>query len=353
MYDDTHAAWEYTGNWLTYNGSGPYADTLHYTDTANSTATFVFQGPARFVLYYSKMSNRGSFEVWVDGTLLTTIDAYSSSALWQQTYTSPMYSDGDSHIVVIKKVGSGRGDVDAIQISADFIFSDGFESRDFSSWTSNWTDDGDLSVSAAAKYQGDFGMEALIDDTGSIYVYDDTPRAEKGYRARFYFDPNSLVMSSGDHHTIFDGQDTATTAQIFTVGMNYDNGDYRLYASARRDNYSWGYTGYHTISDDWHVLEIEWQAASAAGANDGYLKLWIDDTLVDTISSVDNDTYSTGQIKLGATSGVDAGTSGTIYFDAFESRRETFIGPLAGMPILARVKSIVWLLGQKFLPPLQ
>jgi hypothetical protein len=125
MYDDTHAAWEYTGNWLIYNGSGPYDSTLHYTDTANTTATFVFQAPARFVLYYSKMSNRGSFEIWVDGNLLTTIDAYSSSTLWQETYTSPMYSDSASHIVMIKKIGSGRGDVDAIQISDDLGFNNG------------------------------------------------------------------------------------------------------------------------------------------------------------------------------------------------------------------------------------
>jgi hypothetical protein len=116
MYDDAHAAWEYAGNWLTYTGSGPYNNTLHYTDTANTSATFLFQGPARFILYYSKMSNRGSFEVWVDGVLLTTIDAYSPGKVWQQTYTSPMYSDGDIHIITIKKVGSGRIDVDAIRI---------------------------------------------------------------------------------------------------------------------------------------------------------------------------------------------------------------------------------------------
>ncbi len=48
--------------------------------------------------------------------LLTTIDAYSPSKVWQQTYTSPMYSDGDTHIITVKKIGSGRSDVDAIRI---------------------------------------------------------------------------------------------------------------------------------------------------------------------------------------------------------------------------------------------
>jgi hypothetical protein len=30
---------------------------------------------------------------------------------------------------------------------------------------------------------------------------------------------------------------------------------------------------------------------------------------------------------LGAVAGIDAGTRGTYYFDAFESRRQNYIGP--------------------------
>jgi hypothetical protein len=33
------------------------------------------------------------------------------------------------------------------------------------------------------------------------------------------------------------------------------------------------------------------------------------------------------QARLGAASGVDTGTRGTYFFDAFESRRSTYIGP--------------------------
>jgi hypothetical protein len=31
--------------------------------------------------------------------------------------------------------------------------------------------------------------------------------------------------------------------------------------------------------------------------------------------------------RLGALAGMDVGTSGTYYFDAFESRRQSYIGP--------------------------
>ena len=33
-------------------------------------------------------------------------------------------------------------------------------------------------------------------------------------------------------------------------------------------------------------------------------------------------------MQLGAVAGVDTGTRGTTYFDAFESRRDTYIGPV-------------------------
>jgi hypothetical protein len=77
----------------------------------------VFTG-TKFTLTFAKYSNRGSFEVWLDGTtLVTTINANSASLLWQQTYTSPTYTDG-THTVTIKNISNNGSyiDLDAIQI---------------------------------------------------------------------------------------------------------------------------------------------------------------------------------------------------------------------------------------------
>ena len=114
VYDDPHNSWIYTGSWSTYTGSGPYERTLHYTDGANNAAYFVFTG-TQFVLSYTGATNRGSFEVWVDGSLVTTVNAYSSIISWQRTYVSPIYTSG-VHTVVFKNAGTGRTDIDAIQI---------------------------------------------------------------------------------------------------------------------------------------------------------------------------------------------------------------------------------------------
>jgi RHS repeat-associated protein len=78
-------------------------------------------------------------------------------------------------------------------------------------------------------------------------------------------------------------------------------------------------------------------AATSSGTNDGYLTLWIDGTQQANLTGVDNDTWRVDRARLGALSGMDAGTSGTYYFDAFESRRSNYIGPMAmgPLPILA------------------
>ncbi|MBI4772025.1 MAG: hypothetical protein HY784_16820 [Chloroflexi bacterium] len=70
--------------------------------------------------------------------------------------------------------------------------------------------------------------------------------------------------------------------------------------------------------------------ATAPGANNGGLTLWLDGVQQADLSGIDNDTGRIDRVAPGPLSGLDAGTSGREYFDAFESRRQGYIGPLAG-----------------------
>jgi hypothetical protein len=209
---------------------------------------------------------------------------------------------------------------------SDLIFADGFESGNLSAWTSNNNDLGDLSVSVAAGLVGSQGMQALIDDATAIYVTDDTPNAELRYRARFYFDPNSIVMASGDTHYILKGFVGAST-DVLRVEFRQSAGTYQIRASVADDGSAFISSSFFTISDAAHFIEIDWRAATAPGANNGGLTLWIDGVQQADLTGVDNDTWRVDRARLGALSGIDVGTSGTYYFDAFESRRQTFIGP--------------------------
>ena len=130
----------------------------------------------------------------------------------------------------------------------DLIFADGFESADFSAWTANKTDVGDLSVGPAAVLKGTYGMQAVIDDTTTIFVTDDTPSAEPRYRARFYFDPNSISMASGDSHFIFIAYNGTSTA-LARIEFNMSAGQYFLRARILNDAGSWLNTAWFPISD--------------------------------------------------------------------------------------------------------
>ena len=209
---------------------------------------------------------------------------------------------------------------------SDVIFADGFESGNLSAWTSSSTDGGDLSVSAAAALRGSQGLQALIDDVNAIYVTDDTPNAEPRYRAHFYFDPNSISMANGDAHILFRGF-SGTSTIVTRIEFGFTAGGYQIKAAVLNDSSTWSETNWFSITDAPHAIELDWRAASGVGANNGGLTLWIDGVQQADLTGIDNDTWRLDRARLGAVAGLDAGTNGTYYFDAFESRRQTYIGP--------------------------
>ena len=208
---------------------------------------------------------------------------------------------------------------------ADLIFANGFEAGDLSAWPANTTDGGDLSVKSGAALIGGYGLQALIDDNNSIYVTNDSPNAEPRYRMRFYLDPNSIAMINNDAHYIFYGY-SGTSTVVLRIEFRFKGG-YQIRAGLRNDSNSWKSSNWFTISDGLHFIEIDWRPATAAGANNGSLTLWIDNVQRANLTAVDNDTRRLDRVQWGAVEGVDSGTRGTYYFDAFESRRQTNIGP--------------------------
>ena len=188
-------------------------------------------------------------------------------------------------------------------------------------------DGGDLSVSPSAALAGSQGLQAVIDDNNTLVVIDDSPTAEMRYRARFYFDPNSIPMANDNAHLIFQGFTGSGTVQVLQLELRFQSGGYEVRALLVNDAKGWTSTSWIPLSDAPHALELDWRASTAAGANNGGLTCWIDGTHQADLTGVDNDTRRIDQVRLGAANGVDNGTRGTYFFDAFESRRLTFIGP--------------------------
>jgi phosphatidylserine/phosphatidylglycerophosphate/cardiolipin synthase-like enzyme len=210
----------------------------------------------------------------------------------------------------------------------DALFADNFESNNLNAWNPTLTkiDFGDLSTSSGSAYQSNYGLQALIDDVVVLKAVDSSPADEAQYRARFYFHPNSLTMNNNTAHFIFDGYDTDAEDYLFRLELLYENGSYKLRPRIMKDNYATTNGSKYTISNAWHSIEIAWKKATAVGANNGYLSLWIDGTLVGTIANVDNDLWTLDFVQLGATASIDSTTSGSMLFDNFISRRFTYIG---------------------------
>jgi len=214
----------------------------------------------------------------------------------------------------------------AESIPEGFIFDDGFESGNFNAWDDDESDGGDLSVTTQSAAVGTYGMQALIDDDNEIEVDDETPNNESYYSARFYLHPNSVNMPNLDSMYIFTGDDDNLGGWIFCLSMMRAGADYLLSLCAEDDEEEWLSGRDIYITDDWQAVEIEWQAASSSSTHDGYLKLYINDVLVDTIADIDNDASRLTDVSLGLVSSIPAGASGTVYFDAFESRQGQSIG---------------------------
>jgi hypothetical protein len=167
-------------------------------------------------------------------------------------------------------------------------------------------------------------MQVVVDDTVAIYVTDELPNAETHYRARFYLNPNSIAMADGMDFYIFVGYHTSS---VFQVQLGFSAGNYRIRLRQQNDSNATTSTAWFNITNASNVIEIEWWAASAAGANNGGANLWINGNPSGSLTNLDNDTRRIEFVRLGAVSGLNAGSAGTYYLDAFESRRQTYIGP--------------------------
>lgn len=202
------------------------------------------------------------------------------------------------------------------------LFSDGFESGDTSAWSSETDTETDLSVTEASALVGTYGLAALIDSTTAMYVTDLTPVAEKRYRCRFYFDVNTLNLPDVKNVTLFAGYNSSNTIQFWVKVVGKwitDAVYYTIEAGDYKDGAYGCNTSTYTITDAPHYIEVDWQASSAPGANDGFIELLIDGVSKETKSGIDSDTEQIDYIRFGAVAVSNVAITGTYYLDAFAS----------------------------------
>jgi len=211
----------------------------------------------------------------------------------------------------------------------DLILADGVESGDLSAWSASSIDGGDLSVTPTAALAATTrGIQAVVNDTNALYVEDATPAAEARYRARFYFDPNDFDPGEASSHfrvRILIGFDDLGQ-RAATLVLRRQGGAYSLEGRARRNDGTRADTGFIAITGAPHAIEINWVRASAPAAADGTFELFVDNQPVSFLTGIDDDASNIDSVRLGALA-VKVGAGGTLYFDEFVSRRQSYTGP--------------------------
>jgi len=216
------------------------------------------------------------------------------------------------------------------------IITDDFETGGFSAtWNAGQTTDGgNLSVAAAAKLHGNYGMSCLINDTHNMYTEysgSDIPEV----RFRFYIDPNTISMPNGGLINLVANSNSGWSNNLYIQLEYYTASGYHIALYAITDT---GDKYYETvITDAPHCVEAHFKSATGAGANNGILKLWVDGALIGSDTAVDNDTKKFANCTFGAF-GMSATTAGTFYMDDFVANNDgTYIGPIisgVAIPVL-------------------
>jgi aromatic ring-cleaving dioxygenase len=153
------------------------------------------------------------------------------------------------------------------------------------------------------------------------YVTDNTPANETTYHARFYFNPRG-TLSANTQMDIFAARNTVGAPVVRVQYRRTGAGLYQVRLAVNRfggvTNSNWVTIANNTA----HYIELDWQSAASAT-----IRFYVNGVLQQTLTGLNTSQFTIDSALLGPSGGLVAGSSGTPYFDHFESRHTTYIGP--------------------------
>jgi len=193
------------------------------------------------------------------------------------------------------------------------------EEGDFTDFDST-VNSADMAVNGSAAMVGSYGLEISGIDSGeATYGLQNATVSTSTLRWRFYFDPNSLSMSSGDSilscQVIADGTYLSITDWGYTEFL-HNGSNYQLTPNVRDDNDSSITLATATISDAEHYIELMVTRESSDGAANGTFEYWVDGVSIDSSSSIEN--YNMFPTLESFTLGfywTNQANTGSIYYD--------------------------------------
>jgi hypothetical protein len=213
------------------------------------------------------------------------------------------------------------------------MFTISHEANNFNEYDETYLDSGNLSISAeAALGETSYGLRVNFPGGSTTPKYAVKRMSlldDSDFRCRFYFDPNTITLSTANIH-ILEMVDNSTGYPLLGVFLKHASSNYRLFLGVINGSHTYSYGGEIIITDAPHYIEILVHRSSSAGATDGFYKMWIDGKLISITPNVSNFNQfgSTNQITFGASDGVLTGVTGTYYIDEIKANRDaSLIGP--------------------------
>ncbi len=233
------------------------------------------------------------------------------------------------HAVFTNPAGTATSAAATLTVNTDLIFMDDFNSCSAKAWLGGTVNGNLLAFSPASGRNSTCGMAATIAGYVPTYTIDPSPNAETNFRARFYFNPNTVKIARNDLLTLFVGYNSSGYA-VVNLQIRWTGSAFQVRAGVLVDRLRWSNTGWTTFSRAWHPIELSWKASTAPGANNGSLALWLDGVQVASLTALDTDQQNIDTVALGVVAGMDNTTEGIYYFEDYVSRRQTYIGPGIG-----------------------
>jgi hypothetical protein len=110
----------------------------------------------------------------------------------------------------------------------------------------------------------------------AAYVQDNSPNDETSYRARFYFDPNSIAMNSAGHPIFIAYMDASPVKPVarVTIGKTSGASNYQIQVSVLKDNNDRIISTSFPLTDEPHAIEIWWLPAGPEPMMGGFNSGW-------------------------------------------------------------------------------
>jgi hypothetical protein len=115
IFNDQDSAFVYSAGWSDVTDSAAYGGSFKLTRVIGSYATLNFSGQS-FTLVYKAGPYMGKMEIYVDGRLLTTLNQYASSPIYQKKWIYSGTLTTGSHQLKLVFVSGVQSSLDAVSI---------------------------------------------------------------------------------------------------------------------------------------------------------------------------------------------------------------------------------------------